>query len=102
MDRPCLFRAKPGVAKLSLRLGWRVDRDDLQLRVLGDDDGRRLRPACSIDERDRDAIAGLVAAEHGADVVVAVDPLTIELADLIVLLDAGGVWGPVRCDDRAA
>ena len=78
-----------------------VDRHHLDVRILGERHGRRFRGAGAIDEDDRHLVARLVPLHHRRDIAAARDPLTVDLLQLVVFVEAGGVDRPGRRHQRS-
>src|SRR6185503_19022070 len=86
-------------AKRFLRRGERagvLGGDDLHVRILGERHARGPRGPGAIDERDLNGVARLAPRQGGRDVAVVVDPVAIDLLQLVVLIEARGVDGPGR------
>src|SRR6185503_11544261 len=100
---PASLRSQPAVAERALRRRQRsalFGRHHFDVRILGQRHARAARGAGPISEHDRDAVAWFMARQYAEDVGVAGDALSIDLAQLVVLLDAGGVERPGRGHER--
>src|SRR6476661_9277024 len=68
------------------------------MRILAERSRHRLRGTGSILVNDRDAIAWLVPLQRARQVALAADPLSVDLLDFVVQIDAGLVDRPRRRD----